>query len=56
MHTLPQNKDKVTTNNLFYCCEALIFTLHLVYEFICRLIFMGYPVRLYLPIHIQFPP
>ena len=35
MHTLPQNKDKFTINNLFYCCEALISTHPLVYEFLC---------------------
>ena len=44
MHTVPQNKDKFTINNLFYCCEALIFTHPLVYEFLCGLIFMGHPV------------
>ena len=41
-----QNKDKFTINNLFYCCEALIFTHHLVYKFLCGLIFMGHPVFL----------
>ena len=45
MHTVPQNKDEFTINNLFYCCEALIFTHPLVYEFLCGLIFMGHPVR-----------
>ena len=25
-HTVPQDKDKFTINNLFYCCRAL--TLH----------------------------
>ena len=44
MHTVPQNKDKFTINNLFYCCKALIFTHPLVYEFLCGLIFMGHPV------------
>ena len=44
MHTVPQNRDKFTTNNLFYCCKALIFTQPLVYEFLCGLIFMGHPV------------
>ena len=46
MHTVPQNKDKFTINNLFYCCEALIFTHPLVYKFLCGLIFMGHPVIL----------
>ena len=46
MHTVPRNKDKFTINNLFYCCEALIFTQPLVYEFLCGLIFMGHPVNL----------
>ena len=45
MHTVPQNKYKFTINNLFYCCEALIFTQPLVYEFLCGLIFMGHPVN-----------
>ena len=45
MHTVPQNIDKFTVNSLSYCCEALIFTHPLVYEFICGLIFMGHPVR-----------
>ena len=44
MHTVPQNKDKFTINNLFYCCKARIFTHPLVYEFLCGLIFMGHPV------------
>ena len=44
MHTVPQNKDKFTINNLFYCCKALIFTHPSVYEFLCGLIFMGHPV------------
>ena len=44
MHTVPQNKDKFTINNLFYCCEGLIFTQPLVYEFLCGLIFMAHPV------------
>ena len=26
MHTVPQNKDKFTINESFYCCEALNFT------------------------------
>ena len=46
MHTVPQNKDKFTINNLFYCCEALIFTHPLVYKFLCGLIFMGHPVHI----------
>ena len=45
MHTVPQNEDKFTINNLFYCCEALIFTHPLVYEFLCGLIFMGHPLN-----------
>ena len=45
MHTVPQNKDEFTINNLSYCCEALIFTQPLVYEFLCGLIFMAHPVR-----------
>ena len=44
MHTVPQNKDKFTINDLFYCCEGLIFTHSLVYEFLCGLIFMAHPV------------
>ena len=44
MPTVPQNKDKFTINKLFYCCEALIFTHPLVYEFLCGLIFMAHPV------------
>ena len=44
MHTVSQNRDKFTSNNLFYCCKALIFTQPLVYEFLCGLIFMGHPV------------
>ena len=45
MQTVPQNKDKFTINNLFYCCKALIFTHPSVYEFLCGLIFMGHPVK-----------
>ena len=45
MHTVPQNEDKFTINNLFYCYEALIFTHPLVYEFRCGLIFMAHPVQ-----------
>ena len=26
MHTVPQNRDKFTINNLSYCCKALTFT------------------------------
>ena len=44
MHTVPQNKDEFTINNLSYCCEALIFTHPLVYMVLCDLIFMGHPV------------
>ena len=44
MHTVPQNRDKFTINNLFHCCEALISMHSLVYEFLCGLIFMGHPV------------
>ena len=46
MHTVPQNKDKFTINNLFYCCEALIFTHPLVYEFLCGPKYMATPVVL----------
>ena len=45
MQTVPQNIDKLTINNLFYYCEALIFTHPLVYKFLCGLIFMGHPVE-----------
>ena len=45
MYTVPQNKDKFTINDLFYCCKVLIFILPLVYEFLCGLIFMAHPVR-----------
>ena len=34
MHTIPQNIDKFTVNNLLFSCEALIFTYPLEYEFI----------------------
>ena len=44
MHTVPQNRDKFTTNNLFYCCKALIFTHPLVYEFLCGPKHMAHPV------------
>ena len=44
MHTVPQNKDKFTINNLYYCCEGLIFTHPLVYEFICDPKHMATPV------------
>ena len=46
MHTVPQNKDRFTINDLFYCCKALIFTQPLVYEFLRGLIFMAHPVLL----------
>ena len=43
IHTVPQNKDKFTINNLFHCCEALI--LHTFsYEFLCGPKHMGTPV------------
>ncbi len=45
MHTVPQNKDKSTINNLFYCCKALIFTQPLVYEFLRGPKHMGTPVK-----------
>ena len=45
MHTVPQNKDKFTINKLFYCCEALIFTHPLVYEFLCGPKHMATPVH-----------
>ena len=44
MHTVPQNKDEFTISNLFYYCEAHIFTHPLAYKFLCGLIFMGHPV------------
>ena len=46
MHTVPQNKDKFAINNLFHCCEALIFTHPLVYEFLRGPKHMGTPVML----------
>ena len=45
MHTVPQNRDKFTINNLFYCCKALIFTHPLVYEFLCGPKHMAHPVE-----------
>ena len=47
MHTVPQNKDKFTINNSFYCCKALIFTHPLVYEFLFGPKHMGTPVYLF---------
>ena len=47
MHTVSQNRDKFTTNNLFYCCKALIFTHPLVYEFLCGPKHMATPVKPY---------
>ena len=44
MHTVPQNKDKFTINNLFYCHKALIFTHPLAYEFLCGPKHMATPV------------
>ena len=44
MLIVSQNKDRFTINNLFYCCEALIFTHPLVYEFLCGPKHMGTPV------------
>ena len=44
MHTVPQNKDKCTINNLFDCCEALIFTYPLLYEFLWGPKHMATPV------------
>ena len=44
MHTVLQNKDKFTVNNLFHCCKALIFTQPLVHEFLCGPKHMGTPV------------
>ena len=46
MHTEPQNKDKFTRNNSFYCYETLIFTNPLVYEFLCGPKHMATPVQL----------
>ena len=45
MHIVPQNKDKFTIGNLFHCCEALIFTHPLVYEFLCGPKHMATPVK-----------
>ena len=44
MHTVPQYENKFTINNLFNCCEGLIFTHPLVYEFICDPKHMATPV------------
>ena len=44
MHTVPQNKDKFTIDNLFYCCKALNFTHPQVFEFLCGPKHMGNPV------------
>ena len=44
MHTAPQNKDKFTINNLFYCFKALNFTHPRVFEFLCGPKHMGTPV------------
>ena len=44
MHTVPQNKDKFTRNNLFNCCNTLIFTHPLVYDFLCSPKHMATPV------------
>ena len=46
MHTVTQNNDKFTRNNLFYCCETLIFTHPLVHEFLCGPKHMATPVGL----------
>ena len=46
MHTVSQNKDKFTRNNLFHCCRTLIFTQPLVYEFFCGPKLMANPVAL----------
>ena len=50
MHTVPQNRDKFTINNLFYCCKALIFTHPLVYEFLCGPKHMATPVHAFISI------
>ena len=44
MHTVLQNKDKFTINNLFYYCKALTFTHPLVYEFLCVQFYGCHPV------------
>ena len=44
MHTVPQNEDKFTINNLSYCCKALTFTQLIVYEFLCGPKHMGTPL------------
>ena len=44
MHTVPENKDKFTINNLSYGFKGLIFTHPLVYEFLCGPKHMGTPV------------
>ena len=46
MNTVPQNKDNFTINNLLYCCEALIFTQPLAYEFLCSPKHMATPIEL----------
>ena len=50
MHTVPQNRDKFTINNLFYCYKALIFTHPLVYEFLCGPKHMAIPVHAFIRI------
>ena len=45
MYTVPENTDKFTINNLFYCCEVLILTHSLVYEFLCVHMYMEEPVN-----------
>ena len=45
MHTVSQNKDKFTRNNLFCCYETLIFTHPFLYEFLCGPKHMATPVK-----------
>ena len=44
MHTVLQNKDKFTINNLLYCYKALIFKYPLAYELLLGPKYMGTPV------------
>ena len=45
VYSVPQNKGEFTINNFFYCCEGLIFTHPLVYQFLCGPKHMGTPVN-----------
>ena len=48
MPTVPQNKDKFTRNNFFYCCQAHIFPHPLVYDFLFGPKHMATPVDVFL--------